>query len=793
MRTNQKNNTLAGFAKYVIYVCLLAVMFSCSATKYIKENESLYTGAEVKLKPQGKAGSKKDLKEALEELLQPKPNFTIFGSRPRLWLYYQIKDPKKDKGLKHWLKYKVGEPPLLFSDVKPDRIRYTLQNEMFNMGYFDGEVDYELNKKEKTTSVDYIATYSAPYKIREINFPADSSELAGKITPLKTESLLKPGQRFDLEKLQEERQRIENALKDQGFYYFNNDHLIFETDSTVGDKEVDLFLKLKEDIPNQATKIYTISRVDIFPNYTFSATEARRLKPPVKVDSMYYYAENNRFKPPVITNSVMLHKGDIYSRELHNKSLHRLTGLGVFKYVSMRFDDDSVNQDLNARVYLTPLKKKSLRFQIELVSKSNNFLGPGVDITYTDRNLFRGAELFKVSLNSSFETQVSGQQNSALNSFEIGLQSSLDIPRFITPFNIRSRYKYVPTTRIKAGVSVLNRVEYFRMRSLNVSYGFLWKEAVTVQHELTPVDISFVKLTKEGPLFKPLLENNPFLARTYQDQFIIGGTYAFTYNSKLKEENIDRTNNFYLNANLDISGNLIHLLQSGINEVENTEEQPYTIFGSPYAQFGKFQLDFRHYYRLDKNNQLAYRIITGIGIPYGNSSSLPYIKQFAAGGSNSIRAFRARSVGPGTYYNDSLNNGNIFIDQTGDIKLEGSLEYRFKILGALKGAVFADAGNVWLANADTTRIGDTRTGGEFNSKTFLKELAVGTGVGIRLDTDFFVLRLDVAFPLRKIVPFDTNQPGQTASFEWVFDDIAFGSKPWRRENLVWNIAIGYPF
>ena len=788
MMAYQKNNIPIVSLKHFFVSCMLMVLCSCSATKFLKENESLYTGAEVKLDPQGKVGGKKEVAEALEELLQPKPNFKILGARPRLWIYYKVGEPEKDKGLKHWLRNKVGEPPLLFSDVRPDRIKNTLQNELFNMGFFDAEVSYEIEKKEKTTSVDYTATFSAPYKIKEIVFPTDSSDLSAKIRVLEEETLLQTGKRFDLDELQEERQRIENALKDQGFYYFNNDHLIFETDSTVGDKEVNLYLKVKENIPPQALNIYKINKIDIYPDYSLAMAANRKLHPPVVEDSMNYFADNSMFKPQVITNSILLRKGEIYSRELHNKSLHRLIGLGTFKYVSMRFNDDSVNQRLNTRVYLTPLKKKSLRFQVELVSKSNNFLGPGVDITYTNRNLFRGAELLEVSLTSSFETQVSGQQNTPLNSFEIGLQGSLEIPRFITPFNLRSRYRYVPQTRIGAGVSVLNRVEYFRMRSFNFNYGFLWKEATTVRHELIPVDINFVKLTEQGPLFAPLLESNPFLARTYQDQFIIGGKYSFTYNSKLKEENQEKDNNFYLHANVDVAGNLLHLLQSGVQEVESTDEQPYTIFGSPYAQYGKFHVDFRHFYRIDKKNQLAYRIIAGIGLPYGNSSFLPYIKQFSAGGSNSIRAFRARSVGPGTYYNDSINNSDVYIDQTGDIKLEGSLEYRFDIAGPLKGAVFTDAGNVWLANEDSTRVGS-----KFNSKDFLDELAVGTGVGIRLDTDFFVLRLDVAFPIRKLVPLDAGASEGEASFEWVFDDIDLGSKSWRRENLVWNIAIGYPF
>ncbi len=791
--TVSQNNKTTFLPSLTIYCFSILVMClcGCSATKYLKENESLYTGAEVKLKPQGKVSDKSEATEALEEFLQPKPNLTIFGSRPRLWIYYKVGEPKKEKGLKYFLRTKVGEPPLLFKDVNPERIRSQMNNELFNMGFFDAEVKYEINKEEKTTNVDYIATVSAPYTIKEVFFPTDSSDLSTRIKALEEKTLLKPGNRFDLDDLQEERQRIENALKDQGFYYFNNDNLIFETDSTIGNKQINLYLKVKENAPAQASKIYKINKIDIYPNYSITNSGNLQSGEHTMVDSMNYYADNDMFRPQALTSAILLKKGNIYSRQLHNKSLNRLIGLGTFKFVNMRFFEDTVNQSLHTIVYLTPLKKKSLRLELQAVSKSNNFVGPGLNLTFTNRNLFRGAELLNITLNSSFETQVSGQQNNPLNSFEVGLQGNLLFPRFITPFNIRSRYKFVPQTQVGAGITILNRVQYFRMNSFNLNYGFIWKEANTVSHTLFPADISFVQLANQGPLFAPLIESNPFLARTYQNQFILGGRYSFTYNSKLAERNLEKDNNFFFNANIDISGNLLHLLQSGVRNTENTADNPYTIFGAAYSQYGKFDVDFRHFYRLDKRNLIATRLITGVGIPYGNSSILPYVKQFSAGGSNSIRAFRARSVGPGIYYNEAFNSDTVFIDQTGDIKLEGSMEYRFDIAGPIKGALFTDAGNIWLAKTDSTRIG-----GAFDQKNFLKQLAVGTGLGLRIDTDFFVLRLDVAFPIRKPVPLTSGTPSGAAvaaPFQWVFDDIAFGSKSWRKENLVWNIAIGYPF
>jgi outer membrane protein assembly factor BamA len=281
-----------------------------------------------------------------------------------------------------------------------------------------------------------------------------------------------------------------------------------------------------------------------------------------------------------------------------------------------------------------------------------------------------------------------------------------------------------------------------------------------------------------------MINSNPVLKNSFENQFIIGARYAYTLNTQLKEDPMRpfekkrfRTHNFYFNGNIDLAGNVINWVQ---NMVHPSEEEPFSLFGAPYSQFVKADIDFRYYYQIDERNKLATRFITGVGYAYKNSTTLPYIKQFSIGGSSSIRAFPARSIGPGTY---NVREGippdsTLFIDQRGDVKLEGSVEYRFDIIKALKGAVFVDAGNIWLAHFDPNR-----PGGEFHSDQFLHQLAVGTGLGLRLDFSFFVLRFDLAFPLRK--PY-LDDP-------WVADDIDFGSRAWRRENLIFNIAIGYPF
>ncbi len=770
---------------YILIAFLLSGLYSCTGTKRLADGQSLYTGAELKTTTREKGGKiTKEVESELEELIQPEPNFSIFGSRPLVWIHQIIDKPEKEKGLKYWLRTKVGNPPVLFAEVRPDRVATSLQNSLFNNGYFDAEVNYEVktSKNNKTTHVNYLSTTAAPYQVEEIVYPEDSGALGILINKSKIESKLKPGMRFDVDKLNEEFDRIEAYLKNEGYYYFDARYLLFEADTTIGNKKAKLYLKVEENAPEQVSSRYSINQIKVVPSYSLnddSLMTGNRLK----VDSMIYIDDENEFRPEIITNTIQLQPGKLYSKNAYDLTLNRLTGLGTFKFVNVRFDEaDSANHLLNTEVLLTPLKRKSIRAQLEFASKSSNFVGPALDLSFIHRNLFRGAERLDVTLNTGFETQISGQQTSPLNSFEIGLHGKLTVPRFITPFNIRSRtIRFIPQTEFILGFRVLSRVNFFRLNSFDASLGYVWKERLGIKHEFRPIDIIFVQLADTDSAFQEILNNNPVLARSYEEQFILGGNYSYTYNSRSKTGSEKKTHNFYFNGNADISGNLAHLLQSSIRNGENPADSSLQLFGQPYSQFAKGDVDFRHYYRIDQNNSLVTRLFAGMAYPYGNSETVPYIKQYASGGSNSLRAFLARSVGPGSFNTDSLRETNTtFIDQTGEIKLEGNVEYRFDIIGSLKGAVFVDAGNIWLVNQDSSRVG-----GKFETSDFLSEVAMGTGVGLRFDTNFFVIRLDVAMPIRK--------PSLPREDRWTFDQIDFGDKEWRKNNLTWNIAIGYPF
>lgn len=759
-------------------------MSGCTATRFLKEGETFYSGADINFKSQGKIGGKRELSKVLDEFILPKPNGTFLGMRPGVWFYYKAGNPKKKKGFRNFIKNKLGKPPVLLTDATPNETAQALEGQLNNEGYFKSTVSFEVKTKRKKSTVIYNVVLEQPYRIQSINYIFLDTMHTTKLNEIKKTSLLKENQRYRLELLSAEQQRIEEIMENAGYYYFDDRYLLFKADTTVGKRMVELDLTIEPGIPDRARRIYHVKEVYVFPNYTLTNDSLATTGDTTMVDGFTYIDNQHNFRPRILTNVINLKPDSIYRRVNHEYTLSHLMGLNTFKYVNIKYRGNRRDSSgLRAYIYLTPLLKKSFRLMTDVVSKSNNFVGPGMEFTSTNRNIFGGAEMFQFKLNGSYEWQVGNKQTTSLNALEIGTEVSLSVPRFITPFKIRyNSAKYLPQTQLKVSYSFQQRLQYFRLNSSNISAGYTWRETTLKTHQLLPIDITFVQSTKTSPEFDALLEANPTLKNSFQNQFILGSSYSFTINTQLNDDIEQkyivkkiRRSSYYFNGKVDLSGNIPHAIQS----LRFTEEQkPYTFFNAPYSQYVRTQLDGRYYRQFNKHSKLATRLVAGVGYAYGNAETMPYIKQFSVGGSSSLRAFPARSVGPGTY--SLANDSIVFIDQRADIKLEGNVEYRFDIVKVLKGAVFVDAGNIWLIKEDSLR-----AGGQFKASTFLKEIAVGTGFGLRLDFNFFVLRFDLAFPLRK--------PYRDENDRWVLDEINFGSKDWRRENLILNIAIGYPF
>ena len=766
--------------RQVLFFGTLGFAFSCSNTKYLKEGEMLYTGAEVKIENDSLSKkSKKALKSELEDNLTPKPNSSFLGLRPKLFFYNIAKEPKKEKGFNYWLKYKIGEKPVLLSDVDREFNKDIIVNYSENKGYFNAKATYDTVSKNKKAQVIYTLRPGNQYLINKVKFQNDSIPVTEEIVKVSDKTLLKEGNPFDLGVIKSERERIDNQLKQKGFYYFHPDNLIIQADSTVTkNHKVELNVKLKENTPDLAKQQFTIDKVIVFPNYNIRDVKDGKYNIPMDSDSLAKYAHDDiyvidpeqKFKPKIFDRALYFKKGDLYNRADHNLTLNRLINLGVFKFVKNEFViSDSLNHKFDTYYLLTPRQIQSLRLEALGRTNSANYAGSELNLNWTHRNLFRGAEQFKASVYGAFDVQIGGPKD-AKNLFRAGANAQLSIPRIVAPFRFNSSSAFVPRTNISIGYEFQNRTEYYTLNTFSGSFGYLWKENVRKEHDLKIIDITYITPANVTPLYDSISAKSQALQRVVQKQLIFGPTYSYTYTNTM----LPKKNTIYYKGTLDLAGNLTGLF-SGANVKDGKQK---SIFGVPFSQYAKMEHDFRFYHKLGDKSSFASRFIGGIAYPYGNSDNIPFSKQFFSGGSNSIRAFRARTLGPGSFDPRTIKQGYYF-DQSGDIKLELNAEYRANIYKFLNVAFFADAGNIWLVNDDIQR-----PGAKF-SNDFLSEIAVGAGFGLRLDFSILILRLDLAMPFR--VPY--YEKGD----RWTFDKINFGNSSWRRDNLILNIAIGYPF
>lgn len=740
----------------------------------------LYTGAKVKIENDTiSKKEKKDLQSALEANLTPKPNSTFLGMRPKLYFYNITKEPKKDKGFNYWLKYKVGEKPVLLGDVDREFNKDIIENYSENKGYFNARASYDTVSKNKKAQVIYTVRPGSRYLIDGVKFQKDSTLVNQEIQSFSNRTLLKNGNPFDLDVIKAERERIDTRLKERGFYYFHPDNIIVQADSTVSkNHKVELNVKLKDNTPNLATQQFSIDKVVVFPNYNIQDVKEGKYSIPMNKDSLSKYAfddiyvidPQHKFKPKIFDRALYFKQGDLYNRSNHNLTLNRLISLGVFKFVKNEFVvSDSLSHKFDAYYLLTPRQIQSLRLEALGRTNSANYAGSELNLNWTHRNFFRGAEQFKAAIYGAFDFQMGGAQN-ANNIFRAGTNVQLSIPRIVAPFRFHSSSEFVPRTNITLGYEFQNRTKYYTLNNFTGSFGYLWKENARKEHDLKVIDITLVSPANVTEEYLAKSDGNPAMKRVVDKQLIFGPTYSFTYTNTM----LPKTNTVYYKGTLDLAGNITGLVTGA--DVKKDKEKK--IFGIPFSQYVKIENDFRFYHKFTEKSSLATRFIGGIAYPYGNSEFIPFSKQFFSGGSNSIRAFRARTLGPGSFDPRTIPEGSYF-DQSGDVKLELNAEYRANLYKFLNAAVFVDAGNIWLLHDDSTR-----PGAKF-SKDFLNEIAVGAGVGLRLDFSILILRLDLAMPLR--VPY--YQKGD----RWAFDKINFGDPSWRKDNLVFNIAIGYPF
>ena len=759
--------------KHFIYILIVSALLSaCSNTKYLLPGQKLYTGGEVKVQDTAiKKSEAKALSGELQTLLRPKPNGSILGLRIKLWIYNKTRT-KKTKGFAHWLNTKFGEPPVLASAVDLEKNSSIVQNRLQNESYFQAQVsgDTVSKPKSKTAKAVYTALPGPAYRIRKVIFPPGKGTIDTAVAGTAAQTFLKPGNNYNLDVIKNERIRIDARLKEEGFYYFAPEDLIMRVDSTIADHHVDIFVAVKNEVADRAKTIYTINKIYVYPSYTLRDTSLNLDK--AQPYRWYNIVEKRKtVNSYIFANTVLMRPGEVYNRTAHNNSLNRFVNLGPYKFVKNRFEDVSADSSkLDVYYFLTPYKRKSLQLELLGRTTSANYTGTQINLNWLNRNAFKGGEALKVTLFGSTDVQVGGN-NSGFNVYQAGIQTTISWPRFISPIYPKADNAYIPHTNLTLGYTLVNRQKLYTLNSFNASFGYQWKENVHRTHELNILNVTFVNPQSVSQLYLDSINNknkppgtprNPALQHVIDKQFTLGPSYGYTFTNTTEDY---RTNTLYYNGKISLSNNIYGL----ITGADTTAGKVKTLFGTVFNQYVKLENEIRYFHKTGPNSTFASRLIVGVGLPYGNSTQLPYSQQFFIGGPNSLRGFQARSLGPGSYDPRALiQSGGFLPDESGDIKIEANVEYRPKLFSIVRGALFVDAGNIWLLH------NGGRPGAAFN-KNFLNNLAVDAGFGLRFDLSVLVLRTDMGYPLRT--------PYLPAGQRWGFNS----------RYAVFNLAIGYPF
>lgn len=766
-----------------IFVLILGLVWcsSCSTTKLIPEGEMLYTGVKkIKIVPDSTTGKiPGEVESSVKEPLSVAPNNSLLGSPSiripfpiGLWAYNAFKSDKQ-KGFKHWMFARFAKEPILISKVQPDIRVKAVENILDNYGYFGSHASYELlpdKRNPKKSRISYTVNVAPPVYFGDIEYRFPSTSLGRLIDSTRQESLLQSGKQYNADTLALERSRITNIVRSKGYYFFRPEYIEYLADSTLQARRIALRLVPKRGIPEVALRKYTVGKINVVLQPVSQTSEPLDT---VQAGEFTILTRNPlKVRKSVLRRSIEMRQGDLFTTSAPEKTLSNLNKLDIFRYVNMDVtpidsigNSDSLNISIQAQ-FDTPLEAE---FEVDVSSKSNNFIGPGVIFGINRKNVFGGGERLSVRLNGAYEWQTGkqppGSKSSLLNSYELGLNGTLSIPRLLAPRIITRRNRYPARTSFQLGADLMNRPKYFRMLSVSGSAFFDFQTAPSRYHTLTPFKLVYNNLLNSSTEFNQTLANNPALALSFRNQFIPSMSYTYTIDKTYGRNNGKRL--FWQNS-ITEAGNILSVVAHWFGQRGADKK----LFGSTFSQFIKAVSEFKYYKKTRKNDWIASRILVGVEHAYGNSSVVPYSEQFYIGGANSIRAFTIRSLGPGSY-RPSSDNVNAFLDQTGTFKLELNTEWRFNIYNRLNGALFVDAGNIWLLKKDPMR-----PGGELTMKRFFEDIAVGTGGGIRYDISYLVLRADLGVAIH--APYKTDKKGY-------YNIESF------KKGLGFHLAIGYPF
>jgi len=777
-------------------ICLLFIS-GCSPTKYVPEGEYLLNRYKVDSK------NRNLKKDDLERAIKQKPNKRILGLKFHLSLY-NLSKKDKDTRINRWLRT-IGEEPVIYDEFQTDKSSQQLKEVSSQKGYFNAVVEDTVTFRKKKAKVNYSIQANKPYRVRQVHYNFEDTTLRGIVLADTLESLIKEGTRYDVEVLQNERNRLEKLLKDEGYYTFSKHYVYFEIDSSLQSNRLDVYIGIKQFQQNTGGYRYVtvphekhvINRVYVYSNYDpqLALTDPEAYNNSLdttEYEGLYFITSNREevVKPKVVVQSNYIQEGDLYNLTNVKQTNTHLSSLQVFRLINIQFREGPENRDgeyqpLDCIIQLAPFTQQSYTVELEGTNSAGN-LGGAVNLLYQHRNLFKGAEVLNLKLKGALETLTEDYVDSLKldfkNTIELGAELNLTFPKFLLPFLEAERFvkKYNPKTTFSIAYNYQRRPVYTRTLA-SASIGYTWYSPGFSSHVIRPVDINAVQIERILESFEERIKGT-YLENSYQPVLINGINYTYVFNN----QDLNKKQDFiFLRTNAEAAGNLMYAINQAAGTKKN-DSTGYKLFGLEYAQFVKGDFDIRYNKVINGGNDLVYRVSVGVAYPYGNSTSIPFTRQYFTGGANGIRAWHVRSLGPGS----TEASENIFFNQTADIKLEANLEYRFKLFWILEGAMFLDAGNIWTIkkNKNLPERYDGVDPALFEWNRFYKELAVGTGLGLRFDFSFFIFRLDVGLKVR--------DPGD------VYDgDVKLNTTKWIpwdrklsfRDDFTFHIAIGYPF
>lgn len=754
------------------------VMTGCSTTSKLEDGEILYNGMKLDLHPV--AGDKlpgemvSDMKKAVNvKPNNPLPFISPYMRSPfpvGLWVYNHMNDSAG--GLKGWIYRKLVEQPVLVTDARPDTRVKMLESILDDNGYFGSKASFSIQsgKNPKKGKIVYDIDVPRPYLIDSIEYINDGTKLGHLIDTISKRSrYLRKGERFCVDSLISVRTKIANTLRNIGYYYFRPEYIEYLADTLITRHAVALRVTLAENVPDIARLQYRVGNVVTYVTRRSTrnpGTPDTIFSSPDRGDVIVYRPA--KLRKNLIPSCVTFRKGRIFSVWNMDRTQERLSRLGIFSNIQMQAvpaDTSASNPTLDLFINCQFDRPMEATLEANLAYKSNSYLGPGLIFGVTNNNTFGGAEKLSLTFNANYEWQTGRNRGSVFNSYEFGVTGSLAFPRLLAPKFLKRTENELNWTTVSLGVDLMNRPHYFKMADFHVGLSYEWHPTRHVLNQLTLFKLTYNKLMHTTPEFDAVMEANPAVALSFQSQYIPQLSYTYTLDKFLER---DKINGINFTATLTEAGNVF----DGIYSLCGVKGEK-RLFGTPFSQFVKGQAQLVYSRRLIKGTDqwLVSRVLIGAAHAYGNSKVVPYSEQFYIGGANSIRAFTVRSIGPGSYKAPAdLQNG--YFDQTGTFKLELNTEYRFPIISVLHGAIFLDAGNIWLLKNDPTR-----PGGQLKAKTFLRDLALGTGVGLRVDIGMLVIRGDLGYGLHAPYYNGTNH----------YFNIAF------KKAFAFHLAIGYPF